>query len=86
MFLGFFVYCREIISTIKSWNILLQLFPYTLKHKAWHLKSLNNDESWKWAKISKVFFGATCAVSAGISVVVTEWFMSSSYMFMITIV
>ena len=35
---------------------------------------------------SQVFFGATCVVSAGISVVVTEWFMSSSYMFMITIV
>ena len=30
---------------------------------------------------SLVFFGATCVVSAGISVVVTEWFMSSNYMF-----
>ena len=63
---------------------LQQLFPYTLKHKV--LKSLNNDESWKWAKISKVFFGATYVVSAGIIVVVTEWFMPSSYMFMITII
>ena len=35
---------------------------------------------------SLVFFRATSVVSAGISVVVTEWFMSSSYMFMITIV
>ena len=37
--------------------------------------------------MSKIFFGATCVVSAGIIVVVTEWLMSSSYiMFMITIV
>ena len=40
----------------------------------------------KKAKIGKVFFGATYVVSSGINVVVTEWFMSSSYMFMITIV
>ena len=33
-----------------------------------------------------VFFGATCVVSAGISVVVTGWFMSITYMFMITFV
>ena len=34
----------------------------------------------------KIILRATCVVIAGISVVVTEWFMSSSYMFMITIV
>ena len=40
----------------------------------------------KMSQDLKIIFGATCVVSAGISVVVTEWFMSSSYMFMITIV
>ena len=34
----------------------------------------------------KIILRATCVVSAGISIVVTEWFMSSSYMCMITIV
>ena len=35
---------------------------------------------------SLVFFRATSVVSAGVSVVVTEWFMTITYMFMITIV
>ena len=40
----------------------------------------------KMSKDLKVLFGDTCVVCAGISVVVTEWFMSSSNMFMSTIV
>ena len=35
----------------------------------------------KMSQDLKIILRATCVVSAGISVVVTEWFMSSSYMF-----